>query len=914
MKTYRKILFGVLTFILVFSLGACKSAQKRNTNVPLGNLNTSSVIARSNDASLSLGDYYDTLRANSYDSFIAELEKVLFDEDYREVAAEINLNDTEITDTEQSIFDSVASELYGISNYKAYSELKAKDIETDIEKYIDTCANRGITITKAQCESIKEGEENSICFSSLPQDLMEGYLPRLALERASFKKLKTLVEEEKIEDEDGAMVNNTYYISDDNIESEYDNAMKNYGTYHAIIIQFNNLTEARNTIRSVTKEQEINDSNALNIYKTLYETYYNYRQPLDSANPLVEYKYNKNTDDLADISSNIRDFVVSTLEDGQYLTEPFNLNNKYIMVYRGTTVYDVNAKYQTTNQNEVIEWKNLKSEIGDENYQKVYAELKETLTKEKITSYTTTLLQDTIESTDIKIFDPYLEYRFETAYSDQYDVISPKDFKNEYIFTVHTDNKDINYSVDEFYQKLVKTTGFDLIFQYFKLQYVYQYKDLFYDEDELKAFETDVETALKDFKNNKNSSYPAAIGENTFLLANYGYSTKDAAIRLGKVASAVLNNYLAQSVFDEWATENHQLNSTYVNTNQSNILSNLLNAGNRNYANLFSINIDHILIFIDDNADGNPDDPNQFLKSLDNSDAFYQALLSLSQAIYQEVNCDALKSKNIMDILNYIVKAYNSDQPLISNPDKNWREFKKYNFLLRVESLSESGDTTQSNVSNYVEEFADYIKNLYTQAVNENLTIDKDHPIFYFMNSGTNQPQTADDLCATEYGFHMIVVNSYTKPAETKKTEDSDRYGYQKNIEVLLNKKEEDDENDNVYVVIENTYNDKTTEATLNQFFTYYVQKQTSATPTLDTNITNLFSAMFDEAITRYTSASFQNYLLFEELNIQLESSIPQSTEQYQEYLKKISQSYDHEDSFNDWYSDQYQWKRPYQK
>ena len=90
MKTYRKILFGVLTFILVFSLGACKSAQKRNTNVPLGNLNTSSVIARSNDASLSLGDYYDTLRANSYDSFIDELEKVLFEEDYREVAAEIN--------------------------------------------------------------------------------------------------------------------------------------------------------------------------------------------------------------------------------------------------------------------------------------------------------------------------------------------------------------------------------------------------------------------------------------------------------------------------------------------------------------------------------------------------------------------------------------------------------------------------------------------------------------------------------------------------------------------------------------------------------------------------------------------------------------------------------------------------------
>ena len=36
--------------------------------------------------------------------------------------------------------------------------------------------------------------------------------------------------------------------------------------------------------------------------------------------------------------------------------------------------------------------------------------------------------------------------------------------------------------------------------------------------------------------------------------------------------------------------------------------------GIRNVRNIFSINIDHMLIFLDDNGDGNPDDPKEFTK------------------------------------------------------------------------------------------------------------------------------------------------------------------------------------------------------------------------------------------------------------------------------------------------------------
>ena len=91
----------------------------------------------------------------------------------------------------------------------------------------------------------------------------------------------------------------------------------------------------------------------------------------------------------------------------------------------------------------------------------------------------------------------------------------------------------------------------------------------------------------------------------TYLLSTYGYATV-ADAKFATVASNVLTKYLSHGVFDEWANEDHTLN-----TENLNVLENLLNYGNKYYQdnNLFSINIDHLLIYIDDNSDGNPDDP-----------------------------------------------------------------------------------------------------------------------------------------------------------------------------------------------------------------------------------------------------------------------------------------------------------------
>ncbi|MDE6047888.1 MAG: hypothetical protein K2F56_04595, partial [Anaeroplasmataceae bacterium] len=229
-------------------------------------------------------------------------------------------------------------------------------------------------------------------------------------------------------------------------------------------------------------------------------------------------------------------------------------------------------------------------------------------------------------------------------------------------------------------------------------------------------------------------------------------------------------------------------------------------------------------------------------------------------------------------------------------------------------SLSSSGDTTQSNVGTYVEEFGTYVKALYKKAVENDLKIEDKKSTFYFTESLEKNPSKFEDLCATQFGYHMIVVNSYTKPSTTKSLASSDQYGYYKNIEVLLNEKDTGTTDDNIFVTISDTYNDLEDTATMNQLFVYYVQKQKGATSSLDSSLRQVLSSMFDDAISRYTSSSFQNFLLFRDLNIVSEStSLTEQLANYEAYLKRVSQDYKTEDDFDSWYSTSIDWSRPYE-
>lgn len=951
MKKCNKLLFLCSAGLLALSVASCTKTVARNTSVPLSNLDTSAIIAKSGDFSITNDFYYTRLRYKGYSTVLNEIKKDLYTEEYAFVKSQIDLTDNEVTEYEQDLFDSYASDIYGSSSVSTLKDLEEKDRDVMIQKYIDSSSNKGIFVTKENCLNYSFVDEK-IKFGYIPQEVIDEKLLTLAMNKAAKDALEKIVDEEKITDDDNKLVANSNYISESDLSNKYESAQMSYGTYRAIVIQFNNLSEARKVIAAVeAKVGSLTQANALSFYVNLYNTYYNYRTPLSETNPFENssedsktvFVVNKDKNELSELSSSISNLVRNTLEeDGQYIERPFNQNSKYVMIYRGATEYELNKKYNITPYNEPVEWNDLKDHA--EAFETVKAEVRDDLIKNKISSYSTTVLNKRIKNSEIEIYDPYFENQFKNSYSDDYELISPNKFNNDLIYKLSYTDPDTkatitaDYSVYDFYITQSRISGLDVVVEKFKFDYVYEFKDILLTSDQINDIEDDLNKSINTFNKNENAAYPSNMGLELYLLSAYGYSNREDVLKYNKLASnSLLNKYLNQNVFDEWAkkledeTYSHELDTTKLN-----ILNNLLKAGNDNYASLFSINIDHILIYIDDDGDGSPDDPKDFVKNFSETQKqeFNAALLDLANAIYDESTFNEsiydklsaedkakykslIDSNSILDILKYIVGAYNRNEKLFSHPDKTWEDYKKYNFLLTAESLSSSGDTTQSNVGNYVKEFGDYVKKLYSKAVENKLVVDSKKSVFYFVESGTKAPSKNEDLCATQFGYHMIVVNSYDTPSTTKSTSSSDTYGYYKDIEILLNEKESDTTEDNIYVVIPDTYNEEEKTATMNQFFVYYVQKQKSATSSLDSTLRDVLSSMFDDAITRYTSSGFQNFLLFKDLNITAtdsNSTLARQLENYEGYLKRTSQSYDNEDSFNSWYSGELDWSRPYNK
>ncbi len=929
MKKLRKIFLLVASLLLALTISSCTDKEVRNTSIPMGAIDTQATVANSGDYTVNNEIYYNKLRSKGYDTVFNQIKIALFRADYDFVKSQINLSDSDVNTYEQKLFDAYASDIFSTSSAKTIKDLTVEQRDTYIEKYIDNSSNKGIFVTKENCLSYSI-ENEKIKFSYIPQEVIDEKLISIAMEKAAKDALEDIVDNEKIQDDEGKLVTNTNYISDLNISSYYESNHMTYGTYRAIIIQFNNLNEARNVIASV--EQKIGaltEANALRFYVNLYNTYYNYRTPIKESDPFTSnsedtktvFVVNEDKDELKNMSSSIANIVTNTLEeDGQYLKQPFNQNNKYVMVYRGATEFDINETYDITPLNEQVKWTDLKEH--ETAFNEVKATVREKLIDSKASSYSSTLLAKKIKAAEIEIYDPYVEYRFKNSYDDDYELIAPSKFDENYIFKIKDSTSTYTYSVEEFYKEQSRISGLEVVVEILKLEYAYDLRDKFLDSDRISDLEEDLDKTITSFNKNENSAYPSSVGLEVYLLASFGYTSRENVLKYNKIGSAALSSYLNQKIFDEWAKKNEDGSYSHeIAYDKLNILENILQAGNANFENLFSINIDHMLIYIDDNSDGSPDDPKDFLKNFTESQTkeFQTALMDLANAIYEEANCELLTASNTkMEILQYIVSAYNKNEPLFSNPDVTWEKYKKYNFLIKAESLSSSGDTNQDNVGNYVKEFGDYVKKLYKVAKENKLTLEDEESTFYFVNSLDKAPAKYEDLCATQFGFHMIVINDYDEtPSTTKNTEASDSYGYQKNIEILINELDKDTTDDNIYVVVSDTYNEKENEATMNQLFTYYVQTQSGATSTFDPTLRNVLSAMFGSAITRYTSSSFQEFLLFKKLNISAFDStsiLSKQLSNYEGYLIRTSQSYSKDDEFENWYTDALNWDRPYEK
>ena len=972
--------------------------------------------AKGEDINLTLDKFYTRLRSNGYDLVTTKINEIiykdeleafniLYTKDWSDLSQDEKnkLNDVlKITDTLDEHSYSTQDTLYEIDEAK-FAELKSKllvninkavgnailgtsdadsakkNTEDNTKKenykkiYVDSVRTDGVDITVDDIEWIFPGEAdytldenyNIVEFSKKTLSKLENTIVRNELLTAarnysSMKKLYEIADEEYVynEDDEALKKNSNYIFKDTSIENKYDTTYKTYGTYKAIVIQFNSRKEALDTINKVTEGQGISDTDAtaaLNTYLDIYKSYYSYKTSSDITvnDDVFKYEVNKYKNDLDDLPSTIADLVKTTLEDEQYLYTPRNINNKYVLVYKMSSEYEYHDKEDVSKQLDY-------DDFDEENKALMDKKLKEDLLNSNATTYRSTNENKLYDDATIKIYDPLFEYKFQYSYSDYYDLIEDKvENTSKNILTVN----DVDYTVEEFYKEASAKYATSILSDFFQLEYAYEFYDEYVEnfliDDELHDDnEETLKNALSTFNNNKNSTYPKKMGQETYLLAAYGYSNKDDVLKYYYDASKALSVYKTMAIFDEWAkefTNTEDDTTTYViDTDKINILQNILETGNSKYSKLFAINIDHFLIAIDDDSDGSPDDPAEFIINNPTlKTKFEEAVTELAKALYYEATLTDAEDKSIFknstlfERLKYLKQEYEEGNDLFApytsastgKTYTSWDDFKEFNFLITVEQLAASADINHTSVSNFVVPFADYVKLVYSNikedVENNVLTPDEidgnksefTNGIFYIVNTTSKDGQivededeiTIDTICKSSFGYHVLMVNSFTTPEDTRYTAaDDDSEGFQSELQIVLREWTDDDENEqNIYIVTD-SYNSNKTEASINQLFIYYVQKNRSASSSLDSSIQSILSDLFDDVINTYTSDNFQVYLLLNRLNIQISTDTILDTTikstaitDKTTAIKNAILNYEEDSIYNSWFDETTDWSRP---
>lgn len=178
-----------------------------------------------------------------------------------------------------------------------------------------------------------------------------------------------------------------------------------------------------------------------------------------------------------------------------------------------------------------------------------------------------------------------------------------------------------------------------------------------------------------------------------------------------------------------------------IKTNDYDILHMLQDLAQPFYDNYFSLDVNHVLIYIDRDEDGAPDDYEKFYEALENTAAYDQKLSDFEAAIRTYLD----DSTNTMTSL---VSAYKKAK----RNDAVWGEFKVYGFNLLTEDLGEN--TYATSVDAFEEPFVDALISMYQD-----------------YNTPTNENEDnmlGSSLVESSFGMHLIQVakgEDFDKPS-----------------------------------------------------------------------------------------------------------------------------------------------------
>jgi hypothetical protein len=196
------------------------------------------------------------------------------------------------------------------------------------------------------------------------------------------------------------------------------------------------------------------------------------------------------------------------------------------------------------------------------------------------------------------------------------------------------------------------------------------------------------------------------------------------------------------------------------------LITMLLATVEENYDNYFSLDVSHLIIHVDFNEDGSPDNYNDYIASLDAAqlDAF-----------------DTLKASLETEILEFLDDSENDFSDLITefknaarDTTSTWGKYKNAGLWLMTESLNiaDESDKTKTHSLQYSGTYG--VKDTYVpEYTNALIALYQE----YQLEQNANLEQLYSDLVTTQFGVHIILANKgddferysalYTGPASS---------------------------------------------------------------------------------------------------------------------------------------------------
>lgn len=813
---YKKTLTVLFIGLFLLVLASCDDKVKE---IPYGNLSDNTYV-EAGEYKVTEKELYDYMKLYSNNSNFESLTILKEKIDKFILQDELDKIDLTSDDYKDDYQEYLLKQIYSRTTLNDVQELEDDDIKSYEEDFESSLLSEGIIFNFDDNFNIKD--ENAI--DSL---LNNETLKNLLGEEFKFDKAKeniAMEELKNITDED-----DENYISDEDVIDYYNGTYRKDNEVGYISVKYNNLNEAKDHVLDL-------DNDFDNLKKII--EYYNQLKYLDEDKIDIDFEENNTVEKIIEalknneeynelfffekslvnstISTQVNKLKTSLPKDEEtyqrYFTEPMKIGKNYYLIYK------------------------LQDEVTDLAYDKLseteqeekFDLAKEELLKDKLTStYINTVLSDRFKDVELTVYDPVIEQMFINSYS----ITSSKETSNNKILTAKYNDKTLDVTVDELFTELEEKVGYIVGYQILANKYLLKnYKDKIssLNEDLIDEKTSEYENVIESFKNDEYSKdgYSKDIDQSIFEQLYFGIP--------GGEENIINYYYLQDTLYDLFLSDYKDTDYEKFKT-----YSDLLY--NRDY----SLDVSHILIYVDLNEDGTPDDPTLL------DETVQQNIEVLVKELFKEIY-DFISNEELLSSYEETFEHFKEEYDKSDRFNGEYQKYHESYLNLKYEDLS---DVSIDDLKNYDEKFAIKVNEFIQNQLNDETKIDfdetyKDKP--YLDIIGEDENKTLNFI-KSSFGYHSIILNGEDTDHDslTAKYEESSDYDDLYN-DITIN-----DDIKNI-----NAYNEEET-ISINQIKIYANQVYTTyGVTSLPSSVKSYAKTYLDPVLEQYRSTENKTLML----------------------------------------------------